>query len=60
MDKSGANKIAIDETNQNRGVPIEVRQIKNLNNIVEQDHCPVKRITSPMRDLKSLLAAGLD
>lgn len=36
MDKSGANKAAIDEINQNRDVPIEVRQIKYLNNIVEQ------------------------
>ena len=38
MDKSGANKAAIDAINANRDVPIVVRQVKYLNNIVEQDH----------------------
>ena len=38
MDKSGANKAAIDMLNAGRDVPILVRQIKYLNNIVEQDH----------------------
>jgi putative transposase len=38
MDKSGSNKAAIDEINVDRDVPIVVRQIKYLNNIVEQDH----------------------
>ena len=38
MDKSGANKAAIDGINQDRELPIVVRQIKYLNNIVEQDH----------------------
>ena len=58
MDKSGANKAAIDEINQDREVPIEVRQIKYLNNIVEQDHRAVKRITKPMLGFKSFRAAG--
>lgn len=38
MDKSGASKAAIDEINGSRAAPILVRQIKYLNNIVEQDH----------------------
>ena len=38
MDKSGANKAAIDEINASSEVLIAVRQIKYLNNIVEQDH----------------------
>ncbi len=38
MDKSGANKAAIDEISVKREIPIVVRQVKCLNNIVEQDH----------------------
>ena len=38
-------------------MPIEVRQIKYLNNIVEQDHRAVKRITKPMLGFESLRAA---
>ena len=57
MDKSGANKAAMDGINQDRVVSIEVRQIKYLNNIVEQDHRAVKRITKPMIGFKSFRAA---
>lgn len=52
MDKSGANKAAMDEINQDRDVPIKVRQVKYLNNIVEQDHRFVKRVTKPMLGFK--------
>src|SRR5450759_1428929 len=48
MDKSGANKSAIDGVNDDRELPIEIRQIKYLNNIVEQDHRAIKRVTKPM------------
>jgi len=41
MDKSVANKAAIDAINAGRDVPILVRQVKYLNNIVEQDHAPL-------------------
>ena len=58
MDKSGSNKAAMDAINQNREVPIEVRQVKYLNNIVEQDHRSVKRITKPMMGFKSFRAAS--
>ena len=35
MDKSGANKAAMDEINGRGETPIIVRQVKYLNNIVE-------------------------
>ena len=53
MDKSGANKAAIDAINAGRDVPIVVRQVKYLNNIVEQDHRAIKRVTRPMLNFKS-------
>jgi putative transposase len=57
MDKSGANKAAIDSID-GRAVPILVRQVKYLNNIVEQDHRAIKRVTRPMRNFKSFRAAA--
>jgi putative transposase len=36
---------------------IELRQCKYLNNIVEQDHRAVKRITDPMLGFKSFWSA---
>ena len=57
MDESGANKAAIDEINRGKAIPITVRQIKYLNNIVEQDHRAIKRLTKPMRGFKSFRAA---
>ena len=57
MDKSGANKAAIDEINANREKPMVVRQVKYLNNIVEQDHRAVKRITKSMLGFKSFQSA---
>jgi putative transposase len=57
MDKSGANKAAVDELNTQREIPIKIRQIKYLNNIVEQDHRAVKRITRPMLGFKSFRSA---
>jgi len=57
MDKSGANKAAMDEINASLPSPALVRQIKYLNNIVEQDHRAVKRVTKPMLGFKSFNAA---
>jgi putative transposase len=57
MDKSGANKAAIDGINHDLEMPIEVRQIKYLNNIVEQDHRAIKRVTKPMLNFKSFRSA---
>jgi putative transposase len=45
MDKSGANKAALGQLNVERNIPIKVRQVKYLHNIVEQDHRAVKRVT---------------
>ena len=57
MDNSGADKAAMDEINACWDEPIEVRQNKYLNNIVEQDHRAVKRISKPMLGFKSFWAA---
>jgi putative transposase len=38
-------------------IKIIVRQIKYLNNIVEQDHRSIKRITNPMLGFKTLNSA---
>ena len=57
MDKSGADKAAMDEINARGETPIIVRQVKYLNNIVEQDHRAVKRVTKPMLNFKSFRAA---
>ena len=57
MDKSGANKAAIDAVNAGRDVLIVVRQVKYLNNIVEQDHRAIKRVTRPMLNFKSFRSA---
>ena len=58
MDKSGANKAAIDEINDGMAVPITVRQVKYLNNIVEQDHRAIKRVTRPILGFKFFRSAG--
>ena len=55
--QSGANKAAIDEIRVSIEKQIMVRQVKYLNNIVEQDHRAVKRITRPMLNFKSFQAA---
>lgn len=57
MDKSGANKSAIDQIIADKGIAVEVRQIKYLNNIVEQDHRAVERNTRPIMGFKSFRAA---
>jgi putative transposase len=56
IDGSDANEAAIKRYNQEHGTAIEIRQVKYLNNIVEQDHRAVKRITRPMLGFKSFEA----
>ncbi|MFP9230896.1 hypothetical protein A0E43_19335 [Pectobacterium cacticida] len=58
MDKSGANKSAIDQIIEDKEIAVKVRQIKYLNNIVEQDHRAVKRNTRSMLGFKSFRAAA--
>jgi putative transposase len=57
IDGSEANEAAIKRYNQEHGTSIDIRQIKYLNNIVEQDHRGVKRVTRPMLGFKSFQAA---
>jgi putative transposase len=57
MDKSGANKAARDQLIENQDVEIVVRQVKYLNNIVEQDHRSIKGRTRPMLGFKAFHAA---
>ena len=52
MDKSGANLAALQGTNTERETPTMVRQVKYLNNIVEQDHRAIERRTRPMMGFK--------
>jgi putative transposase len=57
IDGSAANEAAIKHYNKAHGTAIAIRQIRYLNNIVEQDHRAVKRITRPMLGFKSFEAA---
>src|SRR5881227_36055 len=57
IDGSAANEAAIKRYNAEQGTAIEIRKIKYLNNIVEQDHRGVKRITRPMLGFKAFDAA---
>jgi putative transposase len=47
----------MDEINARGETPVIVRQVKYLNNIVEQDHRAIKRVTRPMLKFKSFRAA---
>ena len=57
IDGSEANEAAIKRYNEEHGTAISIRQIKYLNNLVEQDHRSVKRVTRPMLGFKSFDAA---
>src|SRR5213076_1352933 len=57
IDGSAANEAAIKSYNKAHGTTIEIRKIKYLNNIVEQDHRGIKRVTRPMLGFKSFDAA---
>ncbi|PQQ39469.1 IS6 family transposase [Photorhabdus luminescens] len=59
MDKSGANKAAVDELNQGKPKDndIIIRQNKYLNNLIEQDHRNIKRRTRPMLGFKNFRRA---
>lgn len=62
IDKSGANLAGLEAVNvilkfTGIGRMIEVRQVKYLNNIIEQDHRFIKRITRPMMGFKAFHSA---
>lgn len=67
MDKSGANKAGIDAVNFQLMIFmllgfsinfITVRQVKYLNNRIEQDHRGMKRMTDPMMGFKTFRTAS--
>lgn len=57
IDKSGANTTAIVSIQADSGLPVEMRQSKYLNNVIEQDHRAIKRITRPMLGFKTFRCA---
>jgi len=65
IDKSGSNVAALEAINAGRKKRIVVRQVRHLNNIVEQDHRAIKRRTRPMLGFKNvrcalILLAGIE
>ncbi len=60
VDKSGSNKAALDACNEGIEAEdiIEIRQIKYLSNIVEQDHRFIKKRTRPMLGFKNFYSAA--
>jgi putative transposase len=59
IDKSGANAAAIENHNTEHKAGIQIRQVKYLNNIVEQDHRAIKRLVRPMLGFKSFWSAAV-
>lgn len=63
IDKSGANLAGLQCVNvilkfTNSGNTIKILQVKYLNNIMEQDHRFIKRITRPMLGFKAMHSAA--
>ncbi len=59
IDGSAANKFALEECNNLNNTSIEIRQVKYLNNIVEQNHRGIERITNAMLGFKSINSASI-
>jgi len=62
IDKSGANLAGLQSVNvilkfTGSGNTIKILQVKYLNNIIEQDHRFIKRITGPMLGFKAFHSA---
>ena len=57
IDGSEANAAALRGYSEAHSTAIDTRQVKYLNNMVEQDHHGVKRVTRPMLWFKSFEAA---
>ena len=59
VDKSGSNKAALDYCNQDlsENEKIQIRQIKYINNIIEQDHRFIKKRTKPTLGFKCFHSA---
>ncbi len=57
IDQSGANQAGLKQVNRDHHTRIKIRQCKYLNNIIEQDHRRIKRLTRPMLGFKNFHAA---
>jgi len=57
IDQSGANTAGLKQVNREQKTRIKIRQCKYLNNIIEQDHRRIKRLTRPMLGFKTFYAA---
>ena len=59
IDQSGANTAAIESCNEVHDTEVEIRQVKYLNNVVEQDHRAIERQVRPMMGFKSFRSAAV-
>ena len=59
IDKSGSNTAAIKSYNDEEGSDIEIRQKRYLNNIIEQDHRPIKQLCSASLGFKTFRTARI-
>ncbi|MDQ3234985.1 MAG: IS6 family transposase [Pseudobdellovibrionaceae bacterium] len=59
IDKSGANAAGIETYNEGEGTDIEIRQNKYLNNIIEQDHRPIKQLCRAKLGFKKFRTAKI-
>jgi putative transposase len=57
IDQSGSNQASLNQFNREHNKRIKIRQCKYLNNIIEQDHRRIKRLTRPMLGFKNFHAA---
>jgi transposase-like protein len=57
IDGSDAHDAALRRAHEAHGTAIIIRPVKDFNNIVEQDHRAVKRVTRPLSGCKALDAA---
>jgi transposase-like protein len=60
VDKNPAYPSAIDKLKNEKNLfkNVEIRQIRYLNNIIEQDHRSIKRIVNPMLGFQSFRSAN--
>ncbi len=58
IDKSEANRAGIEASNETYELAIDVRPVKYLNNIVEQSHRLIRRMTRSMMGFKTSWSAA--
>ncbi len=57
-DKSGANAAGLKAFNHEHSTGIELRQVKYLNNLIEQDHRRIRQRTRPMLGFKTFMSVA--